>query len=387
MAQPDWCRGDLTHELQVQMVDPFNLTTIRGYLNYTKVSGTLDLDYYSDTRMSAKIETFVEGKKDNWDGSAALRLIHVVSDYTGELYRETLGTFYVMDPPESSEETGGTTTSYTLSSILKGIEVSMMAYGKTINKSASILAATKKMVTDCYRRVRDAGARDVKASAAIKYDQGASYLHGIHDSANRCNNHVTLDPDGTVVIEPYNAPSNRSPNFYVTAEDERTLFVGPWSHSDNTVTMPERHIVSGSGKVKVADGTYSKAGTRSDGTTYKKGDTKYKEVTKTITGVAQVATGSRSHHNVRGFWRDGYTNVSNMSPFTQAKADSLAKQYLNNNLVYEMKASHSLMYRPLREGWVECLTIHDDTRRWQIASASLNFDTWTWNLDLKGGWK
>lgn len=388
MAQPDWTRGDLTHELQVDMVDPFNLTTVRGQLNGVRRAGSLNLDYYSDTRMAASIETFVTGNKDNWDGSSALRLIHVVSDYTGELWRETLGTLYVMDPPKKQEETGGMTTTYQLSSVLKGIEVSVMAYGKTINKGASILAATKKMVTDCYRNVRvDGTENDKKASAAIKYEAGANFLHGIHDSANSCGNYVSVDPNGIVTITGYVAPSRKAPSFYTVAEDSRTMFIGPWEYEDNIVTLPERAIVSARGKVKVADGTYQKAGTRSDGTSYKKGDTKYKEVDKTITGIAQVSGGSASSHQTRGFWRDDFRSVSDMSPFTQAKADSLAKTYLNNDLVFEANASHSLMYRPLREGQVESLTVNGETRRWQIASATLDLSTWVWKLDLKGGWK
>ena len=388
MAQPDWARGDLSHTLNVLLVDPLNLSTIRGELNGVTHAGEFNLDYYSDTRMSATIESYVEGTRDNWDGGSAMRLVHVVSDYTGELWRETLGTFYVMDPPRIREEQGGTVTAYQLSSVLKGIEVGVASYGYTINKGASVLAATKKFVTDSFRSIKTDGTEvDKKAASAVKYEAGSSYLHMIHDSANSCGNYVSVDPNGVVTITRYVAPKSKAPAFETIASDERTLFVGPYEFEDNSVTTPERAIVSARGKVKVADGKYQKAGTRADGTSYKKGDTKYKEVDKTITGIAQVEAGTASSHQRRGYWRDDFRGMSDVNPFTQARADTLAKSYLNNDLIYEANAKHSLMYRPLREGQVELLTVHGETRRWQIASATLKFDTWTWDLDLKGGWK
>ena len=61
----DWTRGGIDHDLRVVLVDPRNLTTIRGELEGIDPSGSLMLDYYSDIRMKANISTSVpEGKSD-----------------------------------------------------------------------------------------------------------------------------------------------------------------------------------------------------------------------------------------------------------------------------------------------------------------------------------
>lgn len=76
-----------------------------------------------------------------------------------------------------------------------------------------------------------------------------------------------------------------------------------------------------------------------------------------------------------------------MSPFTSAQATKLAERYLKEKSQLVETMHHGLRYRPLREGDIESLTWPGTTtRRWQVASASLDLSSWEWDLDLKGGW-
>lgn len=350
---PDWTRGDLRHRLDVVMVDPTSFTE-RGQLSGVKRGGNLNLTYYADKRMAAKIATYAED--DGYDGSAALRLVHVVSDYTGELWSETLGTFFVTSRTESVRN-GFVTADYALDSMLYALEVQVLPRGFVVNKGASLLAAAKSIVTSCHRKVRvDGTARDKRAGSAIVYERGDSCLSAAMDLCSRCNNRLTVDANGTVVIVGYTAPANVAASFEVAEDSPGGMFIGPFEYEDNVRDTPERYIVA----------------SESEGSA--------------VVGVAQVAGGKPSSYQVRGYTRDAFVQVSDLSPFNTARAVQLAKGYLAREVQLEAKASHSMRYRPLREGQTELLTANGTTKRWQIASAALDLGTWVWALDLKGGW-
>ena len=350
---PDWTRGDLRHRLDVVMVDPTSFTE-RGQLSGVEPSGNLNLTYYADKRMAAKITTYATD--DGYDGSAALRLVHVVSDYTGELWSETLGTFFVTSRTESASN-GFVTADYTLESMLYALEVQVLPRGLAVNKGASLLAATKSVVSSCHRKVRvDGSARDARAGSAIVYDRGDSCLSAAMDLCSRSNNRLTVDADGTVAIVGYVAPANVAASFDVAEDSPGGMFIAPFKCEDNVREMPERYIVA----------------SESGGSA--------------VVGVAQIAGGKPSSHQVRGYTRDSFLQVSDLAPFNATRATQLARSYLARDAQLEYKASHDLRYRPLREGQAELLTANGTTRRWQIASATLDLAKWTWSLDLKGGW-
>lgn len=353
MPQPDWTRGDLRHSLRVLMLDPNNYAE-RGELQGVAKGGSLDLTYYGDKRMAAKVSTFAED--DGYDGNSALRLVHVVSDYTGELWSETLGTFFVTDR-EASYSNGFSSVDYTLDSALYALEAKALARGKAVKKGTSLLSAARQLITECGRKVSViGGARDTRASAAIFYDYGKSYLSAVFDLCERCRNLLSVDANGTVTIAPYVAPSSTSASFEVAEGVPRGMFIPPLAVKDNSRDIPERYIVHSS-----------------------EGDA-------TVVGIAQVAGGTRSSHQVRGYTVDEVRQVSDLSPFNATRANQLAQAYLRNATQYEASASHGMMYRPLREGQVELLVANGEAKRWMIANASLDLGDWTWSLDLKGGW-
>lgn len=344
----DWSRGDLGHRLTVYQVDPLNLTDVRGELSEV-TGGSLDLDYYGDTRQGAQ----VNAHDHNWDGSAALRIVHTVYDYTGDLFTETLFTGYV-----TQTDTDGTETTFTLNSTLHGLETNVTPGRASISKSSKALAVMRSMFTTVSRPFYyAANVRDYLFGSAVVYDAGTSYLSMLYDVCNTSQNRLTVDGNGFAVVEPYTPPSQKTANWSEDTEDPRSMVVGRVTYSDNSLETPERVIVSAS-----------------DG-----------ENTITVTAVAPAGTYTR--HSVRGYCVDAFYQVSDLSPFTRAAAQSLANRYLNQGLVIDRKASHQMMYRPLREGDIELLTDAGETLRWQVASATLDFNSWIWSLELRGGWQ
>lgn len=352
----DWSRGDLTHGLTVLQVDPTDLATVRNELHGV-TGGKLELSYYGDTRMSAQLECV---GAHGWDGTSALRLVHEVSDWTGPLLRETLFTGYVTDAPWGGSGDGLTTT-FSLASTLVAWDGegrgAVAATGLTVPSGAKALAAIRSIATDTARPIRVRGdATDYMFTGACVYEAGRSWLSIAMDLADKAGDRVTVDADGFVAIERYVEPSGRVPDWDVDPEDPRGLLAGEPSGGTDALSHPARVIV------------------RSDS-----GD-------ESVTGIASVPDGDPASRGVRGYAPDRFEMVSDLTPFTAAAATEKARQLLQSSSVEERTLRHGLLYRPLREGMVERWLDGGAGTRWQVSSAQLDFDTWTWQLDLKGGW-
>lgn len=360
MAEPDWTRGDLDHRMRAVMVDPRNLTTVRGELAGLVPTGRHTIGYYTDLRTTSTVETHVPvGEGDGWDGSSAIRLVHVVSDHTGDLWDEVLGT-YLVTGLDVTEDAGGTRRSYTLKGMLRALEANALTRGWTVNKGMGAVDAMTRLLSNVGRAHRVmGGARNARLSSAVSYDAGKSCLSALFDMCDRSRNRLGVDPDGYVTIRPYVAPSTVAPSLRVDAGDPRGVYVGPFGTSDAVLGMPSRAVV---------------IGTKGQGAK--------------VYGVAVAPTGTRTHPAVRGYSLDEVKTVNDMNPFTAARADAVARQTLSQALSGGSECSHGLRYVPLRDGFVEALTAPDGTTaRWLVKSADLDLGAWTWDVSLVGGWK
>lgn len=353
MVAVDWSRGDLYHSLTVYQLDP-NTYEVRGTLNGV-TGGKLDLQYYGDTRASAELTTLGDH---GWDGSSALRLVHTVSDYTGVLLTENLFTGYV-DSASWSGEGDGQKVSWTLKSALWGLEVTNVEHGLTIAKGSEALDMCGRFCRWASQKVRtepDAN-RYIYGTNKV-YEAGKTFLSCLLDICDASENRASVDADGYITISGYAAPSGRPADYAADERSERGTVIGPVSGELGGLDVPARVIVR-------ADSGSS-----------------------AVTGIAEVAQGAQSSPGVRGFRRDRYEQVSDLSPFSESAARAKAGQLLSNDLSELPAISHGLIYRPLREGHIEQLTRKDGTTaRWMISGASLDFGKWTWELDLKGGWQ
>ena len=339
----DWTRGDLYHTLSVQMVDPTNLTDIRGEMGGV-TGGKVDWDYYSDTRGSAQVSCV----GDPWDGSSALRLIHTVSDYTGELLTEILFTGHVI------EKDPGEVTTYHIASALRALDNEVFSTGYTIGKDAKaasmldgiLKASSRPYSVDAYDRIYANGLHEA---------EGTPKLSVIFRICSESDNRATVANDGTVLVQRYSQPSLATPDWEEDTSDPRTMVIGRPEITDDGLTRPSRVILAAERKGSV------------------------------MTAVAEVPKGSPYSAETRGYSVDLYEELHD-APSSIEELRQKAKQRLDSESILDMRCSHSMMYRPIREGMVERLTHNGETRRWQVASATLDLKKWTWSLDLKGGW-
>jgi hypothetical protein len=349
----DWTRGDLRHGLTVLQVDPTDLTDVRGELRGV-TGGKLDLQYYGDTRMGAKLET---AGLHGWDGSAALRLVHTVSDHTGMLLVEPLFTGFVT---EASWEGEGDArkVSWTLNSTLHAMESAVSGWPYGVAAGSKALDVIAQVCASLDRPCRiDQSAHEYLFSSNKVYEAGSTYASILFDVCDRSENRMSVDAEGVVTFSAYELPASRGVDYDASELGERGTVIGPVSGDAMGLDAPARVVV------RAEDGD------------------------KSVTGEALAPDGSPSSARVRGFRNDRFEKVSDLSPFEAEAARALAKRYLDADLSEVPSISHKMMYRPLREGDVERLTMADGSvARWMVSGASLDLATWTWDLDLKGGW-
>lgn len=340
----DWTRGDLYHSLSVQMVDPTNLSDIRGEMGGVS-GGKIDWDYYSETRGKAQLEC----AGDPWDGTSALRLVHTVSDWTGELLSEVLFTGHVTDREP------GETTRYTVSSTLMALDNEAFGSGFTVGNNAKAMGVCEQILKASGRPYSLEG-YDRIFSSGIRYGANDSRRHALSEICSLTDNRLTVGNDGTVIISKYSQPSLATPDWSEDTSDARTMVIGEPVITDDGLSIPTRVIVCAESKGSE------------------------------MVAVAEVPKGSPYSAEARGYSVDMVVELHD-APSSMEELRQTARKRLETETVLDMRCSHSMMYRPLREGMVESLTHKGETRRWQVASATLDLKKWTWQLELKGGWQ
>lgn len=353
MGAIDWSRGDLCHTCTVLMVDPGNLVDVRGELRGV-TGGKLNLQYYGDTRMGAELTTMGDH---GWDGSAALRIMHTVSDYTGVLLVEPLFTGYVTAAPWEGEG-DGLKVAWTLKSGIHALEASVAETGYGIAAGSKALTIVAQICGSLGRPYRiDSTANEYVYSSNKVHEAGKAYSSILFDVCNSSDNRMSVDASGFVTFSGYVAPSTKGVDFEAYESGPRGVVVGDTSGEMGGLKTPSRVVVR------------AESGENS------------------VTASASVQAGTAQSQGVRGYRLDRFESVSDLSPFTTDAARALAEQYLANDLNDLPTIGHGLMYRPLREGDIELLTTKDGSRaRWMVSGAELDLTTWMWDLSLKGGW-
>lgn len=354
----DWARGDITHELAVQFVDAPTLSASRGYMEGV-TDGSLKLDYYGDTRMSATLSSVDTGES-GWDGVSAFRLIHTARVWNEEPYTETLGTFFAdpQDPVDWSVAGESYVRSWKLDGTIYGLKVSAASGGFTAGAGAKVRNCIDSWLrnTPCHWRF-GANFRNYTFGSTKVYDRCVKYTDMLFDLCDLSGNRMSVDPDGYVTFDLYTAPRYKAPEYSIDANDPRTILIGPVKYADSGLDVPSRTLVHA-----------------------KDGDTE-------IVGGANSTQGTRYAAGNRGYRYDNVIQENDITPFSTAQAEALARKYQREAEDVVQSASFQLMYVPLREGDVIELTHDGETRRWQIASATLDLSSWVWSIDAKGGWQ
>lgn len=346
---PDWTNGALEHSFYVVQLDPNNLSSERGQLDYVKPDGTLTMKYYGDTRVGLALTTVAPmGESDGWDGTAALRLVHECEGYT-----EVLFTGFVTNRTWS-DESGIRTYEYELNSTLYGMESETAAAAYTVGKNAMALTVLKSLFNKVSRQYTISPlAGDYRFGSATVYDSDKSTLSIAYDICDRADDRLGVDGYGNVTVKPYTVPSARTPDIYLDTADSNAVTMPPVSGSDDSFEVPGRVVVSA------------------------------KQDDKEVIGTASVGSTSKFTRGRRGYLLDKYYSETDLTPFTVARANEKAQTYLKQNTDVTEEIELSIMYRPLQEGEVVNLTHNGTVANYLISTASLDLSTWTWKLSLK----
>lgn len=349
MTTPDWTNGALEHSFFVIQVDPFNLASERGQLDYVKPDGTLTLKYYGDTRAGLTLTTVAPyGEIDGWDGTSALRLVHECGDY-----REVLFTGFVTDR-KYEDENGIRQYEYELNSMLYGMQSETAAAAYTIGKNAMALTALKTLFSRVSRQYSISPlAGDYRFGSTTAYESEKTTLSIAYDICDRADDRMGVDGYGYITVSPYTVPSSRTPDLDLDTADKNSVTMPPVSGSDNSFELPGRVVVSA-----------------------KKDD-------KEIIGTASVGSSSPYTRGRRGYLVDKYYSETDLTPFSQARANAKAQTYLQQNSDVTSELELSIMYRPIQEGNIIALTHRGETANYLVSTAALDLGTWIWKLSLK----
>lgn len=385
-SKVDWADQTRKDVLTFQMVSPTNIDQVYGELEGVELSGSsLTAAYYTDTRTSGRLVVH-DG---NWVRGSMIRVIHSVPEWW---YRKEIGTYIVTDDGATREK-GHWTYELTLHSRLFGLSTDKHARPWTIAKNASALKAIRQTLKASGTPYKEKSPKDKKYKDAVVVESGTTRLKALFDICEVAGNRLDVDTHGRVTISPMVKPSSKTAVWRIDLKDSRGIATDNLSRTTDWLQMADVVAVSHkfSDKVQEPDGYYKTNGTKSDGTPYKKGDPKYKEksVEREVTGIAKVSASTHQAHAKRGYSVVNFISVSEMSPKTAAQAQKLAQQYLKDDQHELVEWELTTMYRPVWEGDVVELVVHDGLKAYQgvrkcfVKSLDLNLKDMTMRLTLK----
>lgn len=364
MATVDWADQTRRDVLTFQMVSPTNIEQVYGELDGVDLSGSsLTAAYYTDTRTSGRLKV-VGG---NWKRGSMIRVIHAVPEWD---YKAELGTYIVTDDGATREH-GEWTYELTLNSRLFGLSVDKHTRPWTISAKASALKAAQQSLKDSGTPYRLVSAKDKKYKSAVVVESGTTRLKALFDICEVAGDRLDVDAHGRVTISPRVSPSSKTPKWRIDLADTRGIAVDGLSRSTDWLQMADIVAVSHKYTEQVKKGR------------------KTESVQREINGIARVSSNTHQAHGKRGYSVVNFISLSEMSPKTAAQAQKIAQQHLKQEQRELVEWELTTMYRPIWEGDVVELVVHDGLKEYQgvrkclVKSLDLNLKDMTMKLTLK----
>lgn len=199
----DWRDRTRIDRFAYEMVDPHNLAVTLGWM-HNITSGSITQGYYSDTRISGKLE----GVKTGYIVNSIIRIYHYVDD---ENFSEILGTFFVSD---LSVKVKGNLEieSFELTSMLTRISNDYLEHHYTYGNGTSYLNIIKEMMFkwDIDYEIDDNVAHKYVTGSKI-YECEDNKLSTLFDICDVLDARMDVAPNGVVTIKKYILPSKREP--------------------------------------------------------------------------------------------------------------------------------------------------------------------------------
>lgn len=343
MNIPDkWLDASYEPTLKVQQIDPHNLEVIRGELDgVTSISMTDG--YYSNTQISASISTIA----DNYIGGSWIRCL-VDND---PVFTLGVQSFKSNQAPESTEE-----KDYSLQSVIWMLSSDIAYNLYTIKKGASgkgVMQTIAKLVGKTL--IFAPGCKDYTYGAAKAFERTDSYANILNSICSSCGNMLTADGYGRLYVIPYVIPANKGVTWTLDADDTHGIILDPgYEDSDSSGEAYDKTVVIATNSDK-----------------------------KTIVGVTGVDSTSTISPTYRGWSRINVHQESEMSPFTQARANALAKTYAPDDQSKGLSRTCTCLYWPVKSGdiieWIQ----NGKKKKYLAQTIDADFSNWTVRLTLK----
>lgn len=357
MADVDWTQPTKRKwAFEFRLIPPNKLNDSYGTLNNVDISSvSITEGYYTDTRMQGKMTYY--GKNPYRQA-----YIRIIAKDTTTGYVEELGTF-IPTSDDVTMEGSVVKTSVNLESILYGISQQKLQktwvcqysdYAKShlydiFETKCGFVAGESIVIDTIYSPT-------VSVSAIC--DAGSSILELIYGICNASNYRLSVDGHGCVHVGFYVAPSERDATFTITADSADSIVLDGVTRSSNYLEMASQVTVHAT-------------------------DDNSNELTSTKTASGRLSIAQR------GYVVGKYYDVSSMTPFTQARADQLASEYLTKATNENMEWTLTTEYMPIRAGDVGYLEGLQDNygygtkKKVLVKSRDLDLATMTQKLTLK----
>lgn len=346
----NWADASREDAWTVEMVDPNDPTTSRGYLADGCVTDlTLTLASDSDTKATAKVSTLGE---DGYVAGSALRVWHEVEAWG---YREPVFTGYVKEAPDSIVQ-GVRQTDYHLGSALWALSRDLWPAPFAVASGGTALAAIRSVLDLCSRPYEvDSGALDTRLTSPRAWEAGSSRLDCLHDLADAAGDYLSVSGSGLVTVAASPDLSGAStPTWELDTDDDRAVTLSDGaSHTSTAGDVPGRYVV-----------------------THKEGST-------VTAGVADVAATMPSSAMSRGYVVAETKDVPDL-PGGLAQAYALAAKYLAAAQGHGEEWSVTSLYAPYREGDVVRLRLWGEEHLGYVRDADFDLLGGTVKLTIGG---
>lgn len=238
----DWTDTGYTYDVGVVMVHQTNVDNTLGSLSGVQLSSiTITQNYYSDSRVSAKVVTTVpESSTDGYIDDARLRIILTIPEKS---WSEELITGYVSDIDEDHNK-GYVTKTYAIEGTIWGLLNHKTKAPITIGKGSKMLDVWRALMHEQTKMQYDTtGAQDHSFSNTVIYEAGSdlsTVLFEISEGYSR----MDVNGHGRVTLKKYTAPSKITPTRLIDYNSLISLTMLPLGRTVTKWEAPGRAIVT-----------------------------------------------------------------------------------------------------------------------------------------------
>lgn len=286
----DWLDKTREDVFTYEMIDPFNLTAVRGYLDgVVNNSGSITYGYYTDTRVSGTLDTI----ESNYIDNSLIRIIHSVPKWG---YQNNLGTFFVSNNHGAYNQ--AYKRSYDLVSMLCRVSDDALTNNFCIAAKSTGQAALKRLFsTFAISYVTNSPLNNKLYTQSVLYEVGSNALDTIMNIAIDSGLRLDVRGDGYVTVNNYEYPTTSNTPVFTFADYNGTIN-GDITVTNNPFDSVNRVIVT------------------SD------------KNEKTVSGFADRASSSRVAYSKLGRRNTAVESITDLTPFTASTASTKAKSLL-----------------------------------------------------------